>query len=97
VTTRRNTFDDDILSEIGIATSDFAGDLPAESGTLTATVEARAPSPNRPIVSGKTKRIGVDVSEDVWIAIKIVAARQGTTVACLVRRHLEVLVSPQPR
>lgn len=95
MTTRRNAFDNDILDDLGIITTPTTTDpAPADLSRGTRT-QAAAPSPATEAGPRKTKRIGVDVTEKVWIATKIVAAQQGTTVADLIRGHLAHLIQSQ--
>ena len=95
MTTPRNALDDDLLADLGI-TSTTPSDDPASADRSPATPPQAAPYKAAPdSVSGKTKRIGVDVSEEVWIATKIFAAQRGTTVANLIRSHLAHLVGDQ--
>ena len=92
MTTRRNPLDNGLLDDLGISTT---------SADTDSTTGDRAPAamPAAPAVPAiapgtvKTKRIGVDVSEEVWIAIKVVAAQQGTTVASLIRSHIVDLIN----
>lgn len=94
MTTRRNAFDNDLLADLGIGTTPAAAD-PA-TGIRAPATSAQTPShPATAPGAGKTKRIGVDVSEEVWIAVKVVAAQQGTTVANLIRIHLTHLTGNQ--
>ena len=90
MTTRRNALENDILADLGISTTSAGAD---------STTGDRAPAaPAGPALAPgtvKTKRIGVDVSEEVWIATKIVAAQRGTTVANLIRSHLAQLIAEQ--
>ena len=95
MTTPRNALDDDLLADLGITTTPPSHD-PASADRSPATPPQAAPNKAAPdSVSGKTKRIGVDVSEEVWIATKIFAAQRGTTVADLIRSHLAHLVGDQ--
>ncbi len=94
MTSRRNALDNDLLADLGITTT-----LPVNDPTTDDRATAATPTaPSGPAIApdaGKTKRIGVDVSEEVWIATKILAAQQGTTVANLVRSHLDHLIEQQ--
>ena len=88
MTTRRNAFDNDILADLGINTADPAPQVPTPTHREDAV-------PTTPEPAVRSKRIGVDVSEEVWIATKIVAAQRGTTVANLIRSHLAQLIAEQ--
>ncbi len=81
MTTRRNAFDNDILRDLGITPADPAPQVP----TLTHREDA---IPTTPEPAARSKRIGIDVTEELWIATKVIAAQQGTTVAEIVRSHL---------
>jgi hypothetical protein len=91
MTARRDPLDDDLLADLGISTTP-----PATDQTTVDRATAETPTaPSGPAIEpdvGKTKRIGVDVSEEVWIATKILAAQRGTTVANLIRTHLARLI-----
>lgn len=95
MTTRRNAFDNDILADLGINAPSAATGPAAVDSMPTTGLEAVPPNPNRESGLGRTKRIGVDVTEEVWIAIKVVAAQQGTTVASIIRSHLADLIGDQ--
>jgi hypothetical protein len=85
VTTRRNAFDNDILADLGINTADPTPQVP----TPTHREDAVTTTPEPAV---RSKRIGVDVTEELWIATKVIAAQQGTTVADIIRTHLQSLV-----
>ena len=87
MTTRRNALDTDILADLGITTAD---PIPQESEPTHRDVTATTPS--QPTI--RSKRIGVDVTEELWIATKVIAAQQGTTVADIIRTHLQTLATP---
>ena len=95
MTSRRNALDNDLLADLGITTT-----RPATNPTTVDRATAAPPTtPAGPAIApgaGKTKRIGVDVSEEVWIATKILAAQRGTTVANLIRTHLDHLIGERP-
>jgi Mrp family chromosome partitioning ATPase len=82
---RRNALDDDILADLGISAAESA-----QPATLPSRQSDSAPggSPEPP---ARTKRIGVDITEELWIATKVIAARQGKTVAEIIRTHLQSL------
>ena len=92
MSTRRNALDSDLLADLGIGTTPAAND-PATSDRAPAATPAAPAGPAVVPATVKTKRIGVDVSEEVWIAIKVVAAQQGTTVASLIRSHIVDLIN----
>jgi hypothetical protein len=94
MTTRRNAFDNDLLADLGIGTTPAAND-PATSDRAPAATPAAPAGPAMAPGTVKTKRIGVDVSEEVWIATKVVAAQRGTTVANLIRSHLAQLIAEE--
>ena len=94
MTTRRNAFDNDLLADLGIGTQPATIDVATGDRAPEASVQAPSHPAAAPGTS-KTKRIGVDVSEEVWIATKIVAAQRGTTVANLIRSHLAQLIAEQ--
>ena len=94
MTTRRNPLDNDLLADLGIRTTSAGTDSPTGDSAPAATPAAPAGTAMAP-GTVKTKRIGVDVSEEVWIATKIVAAQRGTTVANLIRSHLAQLIAEQ--
>ncbi|WP_020378951.1 hypothetical protein [Candidatus Microthrix parvicella] len=94
MTTRRNPLDNDLLADLGISTTSAGAD--ATTGDRAPAAPPSAPAgPDLAPGTVKTKRIGVDVSEEVWIATKIVAAQRGTTVANLIRSHLARLIAEQ--
>ncbi len=94
MTTRRNALDNDLLADLGISTTSAGTD--STTGDRAPAAMPSAPAgPDLAIGTVKTKRIGVDVSEEVWIATKIVAAQRGTTVANLIRTHLAQLIAEQ--
>ncbi len=88
MTTRRNAFDNDILGDLGITPADPAPQV------LTPTHREDAVK-TTPEPAVRSKRIGVDVTEELWIATKVIAAQEGTTVAEIVRSHLRSLVAAQ--
>ena len=92
MTTRRNALDNDLLADLGIRTTSVGTDSLTGGRAPAATPAAPAGTAIAP-GTVKTKRIGVDVSEEVWIAIKVVAAQQGTTVASLIRSHIVDLIN----
>ena len=92
MTTRRNPLDNDLLADLGISTTSAGTDSTTGDRAPAATPAAPAAAAMEPPAI-KTKRIGVDVSEEVWIATKIVAAQRGTTVANLIRSHLAQLIA----
>ena len=94
MTTRRNPLDNDLLADLGISTTSAGTDSTTGDGAPAAPPAAPA-GPALAPGTVKTKRIGVDVSEEVWIATKIVAAQRGTTVAKLIRSHLAQLIAEQ--
>lgn len=94
MTTRRNPLDNDLLADLGISTTSAGTDSTTGDGAPAATLAASA-GPAMAPGTVKSKRIGVDVSEEVWIATKIVAAQRGTTVANLIRSHLAHLIAEQ--
>ena len=85
MTTRRNAFDNDILSDLGITPADPAPQVPTPPHREDAILTTPEPAV-------RSKRIGVDVTEELWIATKVIAAQQRTTVADIVRTHLQSLV-----
>jgi hypothetical protein len=87
VTTRRNAFDNDILDDLGINTADLTPQVPTPAHREDAT-------PTTPEPAVRSKRIGVDVTEELWIATKVIAAQQGTTVADIIRTHLQSIANP---
>lgn len=94
MTTRRNALDNDLLADLGITATPPAN----APKTVDRATLATSTAPSGPAMApdaGKTKRIGVDVSEEVWIATKILAAQRGTTVANLIRSHLAKLIAEQ--
>lgn len=94
MTTRRNALDNDLLADLGISTTPPAND-PTTVDRATAATPTAPSGPTLAPDAGKAKRIGVDVSEEVWIATKIIAAQRGTTVAALIRTHLAYLMVEQ--
>ena len=92
MTTRRNPLDNDLLADLGISTTS-AGTDSTTGDRAPAAMPAAPAVPAMAPATVKTKRIGVDVSEEVWIAIKVVAAQQGTTVASLIRSHIVDLIN----
>ena len=94
MTTRRNPLDNDLLADLGIGTTSACADSTTGDRAPAATPAASA-GPAMAPGTNKTKRIGVDVSEEVWIATKVVAAQRGTTVANLIRSHLAQLIAEQ--
>ncbi len=93
MTTRRNALESDLLADLGIGTTPAS-----DPATASPVPAASAQTPSHPATApnaGNTKRIGVDVSEATWIAIKVVAAQQGTTVATIIRSHLADLIGDQ--
>ena len=94
MTTRRNPLDNDLLADLGIGTTSACADSTTGDRAPAATPAAPA-GPAMAPGTVKTKRIGVDVSEEVWIATKIIAAQRGTTVANLIRSHLARLITEQ--
>ena len=94
MTTRRNPLDNDLLADLGISTTSAGTDSTTGDRAPAATPAAPA-GPAMAPGTVKTKRIGVDVSEEVWIATKIVAAQRGTTVPTLTRSHLAQLIAEQ--
>ena len=93
MSTRRNALDNDLLADLGIGTTPAAADPASDERAPAGMTQTASQRPAVALGTSKTKRIGVDVSEEVWIATKIVAAQQGTTVAHLIRHHLAYLVS----
>ena len=94
MTTRRNPLDNGLLDDLGISTT--SADTDSTTGDRAPAAMPAAPAvPAMAPATVKTKRIGVDVSEEVWIATKIVAAQRGTTVANLIRSHLAQLIAEQ--
>jgi hypothetical protein len=92
MTTRRNPLDNGLLDDLGISTT--SADTDSTTGDRAPAAMPAAPAvPAMAPATVKTKRIGVDVSEEVWIAIKVVAAQQGTTVASLIRSHIVDLIN----
>lgn len=87
MTTRRNALDTDILADLGITTAD-----PTPQGSEPTHRDVAATTPSQPTI--RSKRIGVDVTEELWIATKVIAAQQGTTVAGIIRTHLQTLATP---
>ena len=87
MTTRRNAFDNDILGDLGITPADPAPQVPTPTHREDAVT-------TRPEPGVRSKRIGVDVTEELWIATKVIAAQQGTTVADIIRTHLQTLATP---
>ncbi|MBP7930845.1 MAG: hypothetical protein KAZ88_11420 [Acidimicrobiia bacterium] len=96
MTTRRNPLDNDLLADLGIGTTSACADSTTGDRAPAATPAASA-GPAMAPGTNKTKRIGVDVSEEVWIATKVVAAQRGTTVTNLIRSHLAQLIAEQAR
>ena len=86
MTTRRNAFDNDILGDLGITPADPAPQVPTPTHREDAVT-------TRPEPGVRSKRIGVDVTEELWIATKVIAAQQGTTVADIIRTHLQTLAT----
>ena len=86
MTTRRNALDNDILSDLGIDTADPTPQGPEPTHRVIAVT-----TPPQPTI--RTKRIGVDVTEELWIATKVIAAQEGTTVAEIIRTHLHSLAN----
>lgn len=97
MTNRRQALDNDMLADLGIHTPAAPTPptpTPQASTTQPAPTPATATAPEQaPAPTTRTKRIGVDVSEDVWIAVKVHAAQQGTTVADLIRSHLHSMIA----
>lgn len=89
MTTRRNAFDNDILADLGINTA------PSAPQTTLPNHRSDAAPARQPEAPARTRRIGVDVTEELWTATKIIAAQEGTTVAEIVRSHLRSLVAGQ--
>ena len=94
MTTRRNPLGNDLLADLGISTTS-AGTDSTTGDPAPAAIPSAPAGPAMAPGTVKTKRIGVDVSEEVWIATKIVAAQRGTTVAKLIRSHLAQLIAEQ--
>lgn len=94
MTTRRNALDNDLLADLGITAAPPANAPKTVERATLATPTAPSGTTTAP-GTNKTKRIGVDVSEEVWIATKILAAQRGTTVAALIRSHLAHLIAEQ--
>ncbi|MBK7164277.1 MAG: hypothetical protein IPH81_03020 [Candidatus Microthrix sp.] len=95
MTTRRNPLDNDLLADLGITTTPPDTD----PTTVDRATPATPTAPSGPAIApgtGKTKRIGVDVAEELWIATKVIAAQRGTTVADIIRSHLQSLSDDQP-
>lgn len=86
MTTRRNALDNDILADLGINTADPAPQVPTPTNREDAVTTAPEPAL-------RSKRVGVEVTEELWIAIKVIAAQQGTTVADIIRTHLKSLAN----
>lgn len=89
MTTRRNAFDSDILADLGINTADPTPQVPTSTRRDDAFTASQEPV-------ARMRRIGIDVTEELWIATKVLAAQQGTTVAGIIRSHLQSLSHQDP-
>ena len=86
--TRRDALSGTILDEIGLGGSDQATST-AEAAAAEAT-PARQPKASKP--GGAVVRIAIDVDAPTRTALKLLAARQETTVSDLLREQIALLL-----